>query len=88
MKIIVSKKDIKLGLKTIVSNTKCPVARAIRRAGLKGVSVGVNWARSVYGGDISLPKEVVTAISHMCDTRTMEPFSFSFTKQQVNNLRG
>lgn len=87
MKITVSEKDIKLGLKTICSNLRCPVARAIRRAGLKGVTVGVGWAKTKYG-EIILPDTAIKAILGMCDTSTMQPFSFTLNKKQVNILTG
>ena len=90
MKIFVTEKDIKLGMKTsrnMVSQDKCPVARAIKGAKLKGILVGVNWASSIYG-QIVLSKKVSNAIEAMCQGRKMKPFNFTLTKKQINVLMG
>lgn len=88
MRIYVSANDIKLGLKTLTSSTKCPVARAIRKAGLKGVYVGVGYARMENGGEIKLPSKATGAIQNMCNQHSMEPFSFTLNKKHIEILKG
>jgi hypothetical protein len=92
MKIEVTEKDIRLGKKYNTSNTHCPVARAIRRAGLKNVGVGVEWAGiGIYNKTVKLPVRVVNFIKRLCDSEkhdTLKPFTFTLTTKQVAVLRG
>lgn len=89
MRIYVSAKDIKLGLKTPCSNTLCPVARAIRRAGLKGVRVGVElFSSHRQRADVFTPTRVIAAIRGMCAGDGMKPFSFTITNRQIARLSG
>lgn len=87
MKIEVTAKDIKLG--SMISNDKCPVARAIKRAGLKKVLVGVDWASMTpYSIDheVRLPEKVADNIRAMIRGEVLKPFHFSLTKAQVKTL--
>jgi hypothetical protein len=89
MKIEVTERDIKLGMKTMVSNTKCPVARALHRAGFKNVLVGVSSVSRKDRPDrvaIRLPEHVSHLIHIMCGNNPPNPFSFNLTKRQVATL--
>lgn len=87
MKIEVTAKDIKLGIKTPNSNIKCPVARALRRAGFKQLLVGTYTVHAKQKS-ITLSEKTTGAIQYMCATNTMTPFNFTLTKKQVAILNG
>jgi hypothetical protein len=80
MKISVSKQDITLGKKTPISNTRCPVARAMKRAGLKNVCVGITWAnfesRKKFQ-QINFRRKVSRFIEDLTENKPLKPFSFS-----------
>lgn len=87
MKVHVSEADIKKGIKTVTSNTHCPVARAIRRAtGKRNVLVGVNWyiigKKYTCEGEKMLPVIAVNFINTMLEDNfdRLEPFTFSIAR--------
>lgn len=87
MKFTVTKRDIKLGILTKCSNTKCPVARAVRRVrSLRNVNIAVWDAYAGDGSSIRLSKKVVDAIKGMCEGKGMKPFSFTISEKQIKVL--
>lgn len=87
MKITVTADDIRLGIKDPTSGTKCPVARAFKRVGIKNINVGVEGAFA-DGEEILLPKKAVSFIKDMCNEEPLKPFSFMITKKQFATLKG
>ena len=84
MRVYVSRADITEGLKTMTSNSHCPIARAIKRATKKkSVLVGVDWymfaKKYALEKERRLPPSVTAFINNMCEKRfdLLEPFSFS-----------
>jgi len=72
MIISVTERDIRLGRKYHTSNTRCPVARALHRAGLKRAHVGVSWF------SLKPPKKRE-------DFRTLPPGAINFINALINN---
>lgn len=90
MVIKVTQRHIDLGRSHDTSNTRCPVARALRAAGFKRARVGVEWA---HGGNdkklIILPKKVRSFIVDKLirNSGAMRPFSFRLSDKAVKTLR-
>jgi hypothetical protein len=78
VEIEVTEEDIRLGSKTPTSNICCPIARALKRAGFKQVSVGVE-SGTVKGVRVTFPKKVASFIMAMCYERAIKPFSFTLS---------
>ena len=79
IKVEVTEKDIRLGRKQILTNTLCPVARALSRAVGKPVQVGVSWASINHDYDTVLPKKCQAFIDRLCGKKPLKPFSFTIS---------
>ena len=82
MKIYVSEKNIELGKKTPCSNTLCPIARALKQAGIKNPRVFMDKA-IIKGRVIPLPKTAEKFLWRLCDNRPLKPFSFDFKVEEA-----
>lgn len=77
MKIKVTKEDIRLGSSKICDGTKCPIARAMKRAGIKIGHVGVTFYRLENQSlRRQLPTHVTRFICDICDGEKVKPFIF------------
>jgi hypothetical protein len=79
IKVEVTERDIRLGREQILSNSLCPVARAISRAVGKSVDVGVSWASINRDYDVVLPKKCQAFIDRLCRGKSLKPFSFTIS---------
>lgn len=80
VKVEVTERDIKLGRKNVTSCSHCAVARAMKRARLKGVSVGVEYGSFQAAGrciNVFFPKKIVSLITNLCHGRPAKPVSFT-----------
>lgn len=76
MLINVTAADIKRGRPRIVTNDRCPVALALKRATGIGYLVGTDWYKRPNGKKQILPAIAQVKILALCDIRPVKPFSF------------
>lgn len=76
--ITVTQKHIDTGVR--IDPIKCPVAKAIRAAGFKNVSVGgtVCFGKN-YSKSAALPKRVCNFITRFDREKAVKPFTFRLT---------
>ena len=77
IKITVTKDDIRLGRPKMADGTRCPVARAMKRAKIPFCIVSNKVWLDKLAWTHKLPRKVVKFITDCCHPeRTVKPFSF------------